>query len=282
VFAMLYGGDQNTIHNKLSIDLAVAEDAFQRFQKKYQGIKRAREENFNRFQAMRQPEGIGSAIFWKDPSDYSETFLGFRRSFTLENSICKAIFELARHPPKNWRDVPIKVVRSDREQTAAGAVSSALYGAAFQIQAGNTRAANNHLIQSPGAQITKSLQRKIWDVQPHGGNAWRVAPMNIHDEVMCVTDPKYVDTVANVVIEAVEYFRPQVPLIGMKWCKAMENWAEKKGNDGELVHIKPPADDVKLEVALDDETEDGGGLDDWDGSLEDLETVELDWLKELV
>ena len=37
---------------------------------------------------MTQPGGIGTKVVWKDPADYAETMLGFRRYFTLENRIC--------------------------------------------------------------------------------------------------------------------------------------------------------------------------------------------------
>lgn len=240
VFAMLYGGDHNTVHNKLAIPLAVAEDAFVRFQRKYPGIKKCREEVFDRFQALRQPNGIGTAIAWTEPDDYAETFLGFRRFFTLENRICKELFGLARNLPRHWRGIKLDIVRTDRVQQVGGAVSSALYGAAFQIQAANTRAANNHLIQSPGAVITKALQRQIWDVQPQGVNGWRVAPFNIHDEVMVVADPDYIEEITGVVVETVELYRDRVPLIGMEWVKKMKNWAEKSGGHGNEVHIAPP------------------------------------------
>jgi hypothetical protein len=264
IFAMLYGGDHNTIHNKLSIPIDIAEEAFLRFQRQYPGIKASREEVFNRFQALRQPEGIGTAISWTEPADYSDTFLGFRRYFTLENRICKELFSLAQKPPKHWRQIKLQVVRRDRIQQVGGAVSSAIYGAAFQIQSANTRAANNHLIQSPGAQITKRVQRVIWDLQPSGVNDWQVAPMNIHDEIMCVTRPDTVDAVADVVAETVESYRPQVPLIGMKWAKRMQNWAEK-GAGSEIVHIKPPED---FEEALEDYT---GTLDSIPDEEDELE-----------
>lgn len=280
IFAMLYGGDQNTICNKLAIPLATAEEAFNRFQKDYPGIKRSREAVFDQFQALRQPDGIGTAIHWKDPADYSETVLGFRRFFTLENNICKELFNLARNLPKHWRQIKLEVVRSDRTQHVGGAVSSALYGAAFQIQAGNTRAANNHLIQSFGAVITKRVQRKIWDVQPAGVNDWLVAPMNIHDEVMCVTHPSVVDEVADVVAETVEFYRPQVPLIGMKWFKKLENWGEK-GSGSDMVHIKPDEELIdginsQLVDALDDATTEGPGLPEQCCELEDLAQEEAD------
>lgn len=281
VFAMLYGGDHNTIHNKLAIPMATAEEAFFRFQKQYPGIKLSREEVFERFQALRQPDGIGTAIHWKDPAEFSETFLGFRRYFTLENGICKALFKLAQNPPKHWRKIKLEVVRRDRVQQVGGAVSSALYGSAFQLQAGNTRAANNHLIQSPGAQITKAVQRRIWDVQPAGVHDWVVAPMNVHDEVMCVTHPDYLDEVSEVVRETVESYRPQVPLIAMEWSKRLDNWAEK-GAGTEVIHIAPSEetnDDgstTRLAEGLDDRTTDGPGLPESDCELEDIAQEEAD------
>jgi hypothetical protein len=241
VFATLYGGDANTINKKLSIPKKIAEAAYDGFQEEFPGIKETREEIAEQFQALKQHGEIGTGhISYKPPAEYVETFLGFRRYFTLENKIAKAIYDLARNTPRAWRKLDWKVVRRDREQTPAGAISSALYGAAFQIQASTIRAANNHLIQSPGAVITKHLQRRIWDVQPSGVNPWRVAPINVHDEVLSVTDPAYVDEVTEIVVEVVESFREKVPLIGMDWVKSMANWAGKKGGGENLeVHITP-------------------------------------------
>ena len=141
---------------------------------------------------MRQPAGVGSAVIWQEPAEYVESFLKFRRYFTLENTIAKALFDLARKPPAAWRKTDIKVMRRPgRIQTAGGAISSALYGAAFGIQAANMRAAANHEIQSPGGQITKAVQRRIWDLQPAGVHDLLVSPMNIHDEIMCVTHHEF-------------------------------------------------------------------------------------------
>ncbi len=235
-FGFCYGGDFNTWNQKLGIPLNVAEKAYNHLVSKYPGIGKARMKIYDSFCSMRQPSGIGSQVEWNEPADYCETFLGFRRYFTLENKICKALFELANHPPKVWKSCPVKCIRRDRVQTAGGAVSSALYGAAFQIQAADMRASNNHLIQSPGAQITKRVQRQIWDLQPFGVNEFVVAPMNIHDEVLCVTHPNFIDSVANVVQSSVESFRDKVPLIGMKWNYEMGSWAEKKGT-GKQLHI---------------------------------------------
>jgi DNA polymerase I-like protein with 3'-5' exonuclease and polymerase domains len=175
---------------------------------------------------MRQEGGIGSKIVWKDPAEYVENFFGFRRYFILENRITKALFQLAENPPKEWQKLKIKVRRRDREQTVSGALQSALFGCAFQIQAANMRAAANHEIQSSGAQITKFCQRKLWDIQPHGVHDWLVQPMNIHDEILSPTHPDVAERATKVIYEAVEGFREKVPLIEFEF-KEMSNWAEK-------------------------------------------------------
>ncbi len=249
IFAMMYGGDHNTLYQNQGIDLEIGEAAFNGFEKRFPGIKKSRECVQKAFCAMSQPRGIGTQVVWVDPSDYCETFLGFRRYFTLENTVIKALYKLAQSVPKKWRQVKMQVIRNEKRgpQTAGGAASSALYGAAFQIQAANTRAASNHLIQSPGAMITKDVQRAIWDLQPIGIHELMVAPMNIHDEVMCVTDPEYVDKVADAVRKVTESYRKHVPLIGMTWNKVQANWAEKKGgSDTELIRplaMMPTYDD---------------------------------------
>lgn len=228
VFSQIYGGDENTISTKLGIDIDTAKAAAASFQKKYPGIGLARRRIFDAFCSMRQPGGIGSKVIWKEPADYVESFLGFRRYFTLENQICKALFDLANHMPKTWKDdFPMKVVRRERQQTAAGALCSALYGAAFQIQAANMRAGANHEIQNPGSLITKTVQRNVWDVQPHGVNEWRVVPMNVHDEVMAPTKPEAVKEVREAVTRTVESFRDKVPLIAIDWSDKLETWASK-------------------------------------------------------
>ncbi len=237
MFGFLYGGDHSTWNKRLNIPADQAHKAYDKWCAKYPGIGRSRMRIQNDFCSMRQPDGIGKQVIWHEPKDYVETFLGFRRYFTLENRICKALFTLANKPPAAWRNCQIKVVRRDRMQTAGGAVQSALFGAAFQIQAANMRAANNHLIQSAGAQITKETQRRIWDLQPAGVNEWRVAPMNIHDEIMCVTHPDFKQAVAERVRDTVESFRPQVPLIGIKWNLNMEHWAEKKKSGPDMMHV---------------------------------------------
>jgi DNA polymerase I-like protein with 3'-5' exonuclease and polymerase domains len=278
VFATLYGGDASTINTKLNIPKKTAEKAFDGFQNEFPGIRETREKIAEQFQALKQHGEVGTGrITYKAPAEFIETFLGFRRYFNIENIIAKALFDLATNTPPEWRGLSWKVVRRDREQTPGGAISSALYGAAFQIQAATIRAANNHLIQSPGAMITKQLQADIWAVQPYGVNAWLVAPINVHDEVLVVTDPDYVDEVTRITVKTVESYRDQVPLIGMKWVKSMENWAGKKGGGENLeVHISPHGitgldDDCYVEPMDITELEE---LEDMDDPCPDLDSLE--------
>lgn len=227
IYSQLYGGNEFTIADRLGVDIETATEASESLMNRYPGIRKARERIHNQFCSMRQPGGIGSAVEWHEPADYMESLLGFRRYFTLENRICKALFDLANDPPKQWRDFKIKVRRRDRSQYISGACQSALFAAAFNIQATAMRQAANHEIQSSGAQITKRVQRRIWDLQPFGVNLWAVHCLNVHDEIHTVTRPKYVNQIAKIVNETVESFREQVPLIEIDWNKEEKSWADK-------------------------------------------------------
>jgi hypothetical protein len=226
VFALIYGGDASTIHRKLHIDLDLAQRAYDSFIARYPDIEKARQYILNMFCSMRQPGGLGTQVIWSEPEEKIESLLGFPRYFTLENKICKVLFELANDLPEDMQKLKVRVRRRDREQWACGAVCSALYGAAFQLQAAAMRAAANHVIQSSGAQITKSVQRRIWNIQPAGIGPFRVAVMNIHDELLAAVLPDYVEEVGNVVRVAVESFRDRIPLIGIGWKDHIHSWEE--------------------------------------------------------
>jgi hypothetical protein len=226
-FAVIYGGEGFTLNDRIGIPIEIANEALIMFGKRYPGVGRHREKIKEMFCSMRQPGGIGSIVEWHEPHEYIESMFGFRRYFTLENSICKALYNLASDPPKEWLDLKIKVVRRERVQTAGGAVRSALFAAAFALQASNMRAAANHEIQSSGAILTKMVQRKIWDVQPPGVQDWLVQPLNVHDEIQCPTHPSKIDEVARVVNQTVESARPKVPLIKMDWQSNLVSWADK-------------------------------------------------------
>ena len=109
VFALVYGGDWNTLVQKLGVTEARAKAAYADFVKRYPGIGKARNKTFDAFCSMRQPAGIGSAVVWAEPAEYIETFLGFRRYFTLENKICKALFDLARNVPSGVAGVQSQI-----------------------------------------------------------------------------------------------------------------------------------------------------------------------------
>ena len=230
VFAMIYGGNAFTLMTRLGVDEKTAEAAYKRWLKMFPGIAQAQKRITKAHQPLEQPDGPGSAIFWQEPVEYVESFLGFRRYFTLEYKIVRALFNLAQELPAEWRECKVKVLRSEYRglQTAAGAVASALYGAAGQIADGIVRAAANHEIQSPGAEITKNVQCSIWELQPVGVNDWHVAPLNIHDEIMSVTRPDLVEIQEQIVKDKVESYRKYVPLIGITWHNDISSWADKK------------------------------------------------------
>jgi hypothetical protein len=224
---MFYGGEGTTLQTRLGVDLATANKAYIEFGRQFKQVGIARQRIKDKFCSMRQPGGIGSRVEWHEPAEKIESLFGFPRYFTLENRICKTLYDLANNPPKAWKQIKVKVVRRDRQQWADGAARSALFGAAFNIQTSSMRAAANHEIQSSGAQITKRVQKSIWEIQPPGVNEWRVQAMNIHDEIMAVVAPAYSEQVKQVVNETVETFRPRVPLIRMDWKIGLKDWSSK-------------------------------------------------------
>lgn len=228
VFAMLYGGEAYTLMNRLGVSEEAAEEAYQSFLKEYPGVASGRAIIHEMFCSMKQPGGIGTRVIWSEPKEYAETIFGFKRFFTLENQICKALYKLANSTPDKWKRYQNRrVMRREREQSVLGAIQTALYAAAFALQSANMRAAGNHVIQGSGAQITKNLERNIWDVQPPGIHPWAVQPMNEHDEVMCPCRPDKIRYVKNVVQKTLDKFKAKVPLISIDWHDNMESWAEK-------------------------------------------------------
>lgn len=227
VFTMIYGGTKETLTNKYGIPAEVAERAEISFGRKYPMVKIAREKLRNALCTMKQPGGIGTKVVWAEPQEYVESMLGFRRYFTLENQICKALFDLANKPPESWSKLKLQIVRRERVQTVGGALQSALYGCSFGIQSNSMRAGANHVIQSTGAGITKKLQCNIWELQPAGIHEWNVIPLNCHDEVMVPVKPELVPKLEKIVHDTTESYRELVPLIGIGWKSGIKNWSEK-------------------------------------------------------
>lgn len=227
VFALFYGGNEVTLMDRLGVNLEVALAGKRRFETRYPGVARAQIRVHNAFGSMRQPGGIGTRVVWKEPAEYASTLLGFKRYYILENQICRALFTLANQIPPSWRQLEGKVRRRDRIQTIGGAVSSSLYASAFAVQSSNIRTAINHEIQGTGSQITKGVQRTIWDYQPAGVGEWLVQPMNIHDELQCPVKKGHEEQVKKLVQDKVETYRPLIPLILLKWKVGYANWAAK-------------------------------------------------------
>lgn len=227
VFAIFYGGNEETLRTRVGVDVEVALRAMEEWIQDFPVWGKNRQRVFDMFCSMRQPGGIGTKVEWHDPAGFVESMYGFRRYFTLENMICKTLFDLAQDLPPAWKDIPLKVVRRDREQTLAGAICSALYAGAFQVQASNMRAAANHEIQSPGGQLTKELEAVIWTLQPAGINEWVVQPMNVHDEVMSVNDPKVNDQCTKLVDAFIKEGKAKIPLLGMTWKSDLKDWGSK-------------------------------------------------------
>ena len=228
VYATAYGGESYTLQTRVGISEEDADEAFRLWCEEHKVWGQERKKIFDMFCSMRQPGGIGTKVEWHEPSDYIESMFGFKRYFTLENTICRVLFHLAEDPPKEWKQMNIKVMRRDRIQTACGALRSALFGAAFQVQASNMRAAGNHVIQSAGAQVTKMLQVKLWNLQPSGINRWHIQPLNIHDEIMAPVLLELFNKVTNIVSNFMKWLVKKVPLAEIDWSKKpLKNWAEK-------------------------------------------------------
>lgn len=227
VFSQMYGGNEHTLMDRLGLSEDDALRGMNMWAKSFPGVKNAQARILNSLQSMKQAGDVGSKITWAEPVDFIASLLGFKRFFSLENSICKALYNLAASPPKAWTNLKVKVVRREREQSVAGAVRSALFAAAFAIQSANVRAGTNHEIQATGAEITKNVQAAIWELQPAGPHPFIVMPMNIHDEIMTPTNPAYTDQVTEKVNTAVEKYRSIIPLIAIAWEECLASWAEK-------------------------------------------------------
>lgn len=226
-FSQFYGGNYNTLMNRLGIPEEVARAAEFGFANRYKGVGRAKERNYTDFCSMRQPGGIGTQVYWEEPKDFAESLNGFRRYFTLENEICRVLFDLANDPPEQWLKLRIECVRRDRNQKVGGAVRSALFAAAFQIQSHNMRAAMNHRIQATGSLETKKLQCRLWKFQPVGIHPWKIQMLNAHDELITPCLPELKPKVKEEIGSFIKERRSLIPLLKMDFMTEMNSWADK-------------------------------------------------------
>lgn len=224
-FAYFYGAEQTKMEQVLGVPVA---ESMKRFFAKYPDLYRRRNSVGQAFCSMRQTGGVGSKIVWEEPADYIESLLGFKRFFTLENTICRALYRIANEANKYFGDQYLKqqVVRKvDRgPQTVLGATATALYATAFGLQAANMRAACNHVIQSVGGHITKEFQRELVELQPCGVHPWVCRTFNMHDEILS-TVKSGVDTTF-IRDRVMSKYRKIIPLIAWDWQR-MQSWGDK-------------------------------------------------------
>jgi hypothetical protein len=230
-FGRLYGAQITKLMNVLWLTEEQILKGLETFFTRYKKVKENQDNIYNDHQALVQEGGIGTKIVWKEPKQYIESFLGFKRYFTLEYSICRTLFTMAQNLSDTFSEKSlrsVRLVRRDRVQTAGGAAQSAIYAAAFNMQSQIMRSAVNHKIQSPGGQITKDLQFRIWDkFQPYGCNKWHVMLFNVHDELMVCHLEELSDAIASLVNAFLEEMKKIIPLISMKWKIGLKNWGMK-------------------------------------------------------
>ena len=222
VFLTMFGGQAAKLAETMGITLERAEGGLADLRGRFPGIGRAEDELALRFCAMSQAVD-GGPVVWREPDEFVESVYGVRRYYTLENSIQRALFDLAEKLPP-WLDGKDPVERRvGRKQKSGGALRSALYGAAFGLQGRTLRTAQNHRIQSPEASIAKSLQRQLWDeFQPAGVHPWRLSLLPVHDELVVAHVPGL--PLAGAVDRLVETFKGRVPLIAMDWVSGLTSW----------------------------------------------------------
>lgn len=231
-FLLLYGGDRGGLEYKLEVPAKKASTAEQKFFIDYPAIAKRREEIYKQFRPLRDD------FSWSDPKEYIESFMGYRRYFTVEWTICRILFmlnhttaelvESARESNSMYNsDSNLMCERvKGRRQTPENALRSALLGCIKKVQKKCSRAAINHEIQSPGADATKAIQKALWDLQPCGINDWVIQPMNVHDEIPCVVhDPDLGGLVEETVQNKVKELQGLIPLLKMSWGSG-DNWKD--------------------------------------------------------
>lgn len=227
VFAEAYGADIKKLADITGLSTEDVIKAKAEFNRRFPDIKKNRDWVQREYSAMYT--GDNGKIEWKTPREYAESMLGFRRYFTVQWKIIKYLYDLARDLPEEFKTsytgLSDKVQRGKRQQTPESAIRSALFSAAFSLQSGILRAVGNHLIQSPGGQITKELQAEFWTLQPSGCNEFLIKLFNVHDEVEACVKPELIPLVEKIRTEFIKERRKIVPLLDMDW-KQGKNWAD--------------------------------------------------------
>lgn len=157
--------------------------------------------------------------------DYSENMFGDRRWFTFDKEVADLFWRFGHKSLRLTRTGRIVRQKEKGEQTFAGAVRSALLGAAIGIQAAVSRRAGNYPIQSTGSRLCKTLMARLWQLT-------RRPIMNIHDELILGRKPTPTDAeldwpaINAVVQEFLVEHRPMVEALNIDF-KPITNWSEK-------------------------------------------------------
>lgn len=159
--------------------------------------------------------------------DSIESVFGFKRFFSFEKMVCQYLISahgLDREVRQELARLGLtgeEIVRSDwkGKQSIDKALTSARFGAVLAIQQAVFRAAGNHLIQSPGAELTKKLMARVF-------LRFGVACMNVHDELLLPASEGSFEEIGREVKEFLKEERKLVPSLGMDWVK-MFRWSDK-------------------------------------------------------
>lgn len=207
LFLLLYGGTPEGMAYKLQIPLDRAKVAEAKFFQRYPEFLKRRTEILNDFRPLKDD------FSWQEPLSYIESFFGHKRYYDLEWDICRILYNC------DIKGNDVMCERTEgRRQTPANALKSALLGCIKKIQKKASGSAINHIIQSPGGDICKTIQKSIYDLQPMGISDWKVQTMNVHDEIVCVVhDQSYMPIVEKTVYNKINELKEKVPLISMDW-----------------------------------------------------------------
>ena len=225
VFAEAYGADVPKLAEITGIKPEEVAKAKVEFQKKYPKIKESRDKLQRDFSAIVQNPQTGH-IEWREPCEYIESILGFKRFFTIEQRIMKALFQLACDLPDEFKGgSDERYERNGKMQSRESGARSAIFGAAFSLQNQVLRAAGNHEIQSPGGEMTKRLQERFWNLQPTGIGKFIIKPFNVHDELCNPCKPELKNKILDIKNKFIEEYQSIIPTLAMDW-KEGNNWQE--------------------------------------------------------
>jgi hypothetical protein len=224
-YGLMYGAQEFKISQTAGVPIEHVAEALRDMGEECVGMARGRQKVFDDLSCVLQ-EHEGRGFHWRQPNPRIANILGWERDFSFEVEIIKALFHMRL--PSDWRDIDIKVVRSNREQTVYGATCSAMLGAVKQMEARMKRQAGNSIMQSGGAMYCKDLEVRQWDdAQPCGVHPWNIAVLNVHDELGGALRDGV--SVAKVTEQALKDYSEKVPLVKLGWQEdGVHSWADKE------------------------------------------------------